>query len=45
MIVLLVALAAGVAGYTRLARLLTPGILVGGVLALAAFTMLRVFSG
>ena len=45
MIVLLVALAAGAAGYTRLAQFLTPGILVGAVLALAAFTMLRVFSG
>ena len=45
MIVLLVALAAGGAGYTRLAQFLTPGILVGAVLALAAFTMLRVFSG
>jgi small-conductance mechanosensitive channel len=44
-IVLLVGLSAGVAGYGRLARLLTPGILVGGVLALAAFAMLRVTVG
>jgi small-conductance mechanosensitive channel len=34
-----------VAGYARLARLLTPGILVGGVLALVAITSLRVWSG
>ncbi len=44
-IVLLVGLSAGVAGYGRLARLLTPGILVGGVLALAVFAMLRVTVG
>ena len=44
-IVLLVALFAGVAGYTRLARLLTPGILAGGILALAAFAYLRVSGG
>ena len=36
---------AGVAGYLRLARLLTPGTLVGGVLALAAFALVQVFSG
>ena len=35
MIVLLVALLAGAAGYARLARLLTPGILVGAVLVIA----------
>jgi small-conductance mechanosensitive channel len=44
-IVLLVALLAGAGGYARLARLLTPGILVGGVLALGTFAMLRVFGG
>jgi small-conductance mechanosensitive channel len=44
-ILLLVALLAGMAGYARLARLLTPGILVGGVLALVAITSLRVWSG
>lgn len=44
-IVLLIALLSGVGGYTRLARLLTPGILVGGVLALAAFASLRVIGG
>ena len=45
MIVLVVALMAGAAGYMRLARLLTPGVLVGGVLALAAFVLLRLVSG
>ena len=45
MIVLLVALWAGAAGYARLARLLTPGILVGAVLAILAFAMLRVVGG
>ncbi|HEU4343223.1 MAG TPA: mechanosensitive ion channel domain-containing protein, partial [Candidatus Binatia bacterium] len=40
-----VALFAGVAGYVRLARLLTPGILVGVVLALAATAYLRVGAG
>jgi len=44
-IVLLVALLAAVAGYTRLARLLTPGILAGGILGLAAFASLRVGGG
>ena len=44
-IVLLVALLAALAGYTRLARLLTPGILVGGILALLAFASLRVSGG
>ena len=44
-IVLLVALLAAVAGYTRLARLLTPGIFVGGVLALIFFASLRVSAG
>ncbi len=33
------------AGYTRLARLLTPGILVGGILALLTFASLRVGGG
>ena len=36
---------AAAAGYTRLARLLTPGILAGGILALAAFAYLRVSGG
>ena len=44
-IVFLVALLAAVAGYTRLARLLTPGIFVGGVLALIFFASLRVSAG
>jgi hypothetical protein len=44
-IVLFAALLAAVAGYTRLARLLTPGILAGGILALAAFAYLRVSGG
>ena len=44
-IVLLVALLAAAAGYTRLGRLLTPGILVGGVLALIFFASLRVCAG
>ena len=44
-IVLLVGLLAAVAGYTRLARLLTPGIFVGGVLALIFFASLRVCAG
>lgn len=43
--VLVISFFAGVAGYLRLARLLTPGILIGGVLALAAFSYLQVFSG
>jgi small-conductance mechanosensitive channel len=34
-----------VAGYVRLARLLTPGILVGGVLGLAAYACLRIGGG
>jgi small-conductance mechanosensitive channel len=45
MIVLLVALWAGAGGYARLARLLTPGVLVSVVLAIMAFTMLRVTGG
>ena len=45
MIALAVGLFAGVAGYARLQRLLTPGILVGGVLALVTFAMLRVCGG
>ncbi len=44
-IVLLVGLLAAVAGYTRLARLLTPGIFVGGVLALIFFASLQVCAG
>jgi potassium-dependent mechanosensitive channel len=44
-IVLLVGLLAAMAGYTRLARLLTPGIFVGGILALVAFASLRVGGG
>jgi small-conductance mechanosensitive channel len=44
-VVLLVALLAAVAGYARLARLLTPGILAGGILGLAAFAYLRVSGG
>jgi len=43
--VLVIALAAGAVGYTRLARLLTPGIIVGGILALAVFAYLRVVGG
>jgi len=42
---LFVSLFAGAAGYARLARLLTPGILVGLVLILVTFTMLRVIGG
>jgi small-conductance mechanosensitive channel len=44
-ILLLVALFAGVVGYVSLMRILTPGILVGGVLALVAFASLRVGAG
>ena len=44
-VVLLVALFAGIVGYASLLRILTPGILVGGVLALAAFVSLRVIAG
>ncbi|MGE5306019.1 MAG: mechanosensitive ion channel domain-containing protein [Alphaproteobacteria bacterium] len=44
-IVLTVSLLAGATGYLRLARLLTPGVLVGGVLALAALVYLRVGAG
>ncbi|MGN6732440.1 MAG: mechanosensitive ion channel family protein, partial [Candidatus Binatia bacterium] len=43
--ILIISFFAGVAGYLRLARLLTPGVLVGSVLALAAFAYLQVFSG
>ena len=43
--VLLVGLLAAIAGYARLARLLTPGIFVGGVLALVMFACLRVSAG
>jgi small-conductance mechanosensitive channel len=45
MMVLIVALLAGVAGYVRLARLLTPGILVGGFLGLATYAYLRIGGG
>ena len=45
MIVLLIALWAGAGGYARLARLLTPGVLVSVALAIMAFTMLRVVGG
>jgi len=45
LIVLIVALLAGAGGYARLARLLTPGILVGAVLVIVAFAMLRVVGG
>jgi small-conductance mechanosensitive channel len=44
-ILLVFSLLAGAVGYVRLARLLTPGILVGGVLALAAAAYLRVGAG
>jgi len=43
--VLIIALLAGVSGYIRLARLLTPGILAGGVLGLGMFAYLRVGGG
>ena len=42
---LIVSFVAGAAGYLRLARLLTPGVLIGGVLALAAYAYLRVVTG
>ena len=45
MIVLIIALAAGAAGYALLARLLTPGILVGAVLIILTFAMVRVAGG
>jgi X-X-X-Leu-X-X-Gly heptad repeat protein len=44
-IVLTISLFAGASGYVRLARLLTPGVLVGGVLALATIAYLRVGAG
>jgi len=44
-IVLLVGLLAAMAGYAQLARLLTPGIFVGGVVALVMFACLRVSAG
>jgi len=44
-ITLMLSLVAGAAGYLRLSRLLTPGILIGGVLGLATFTYLRVTRG
>ena len=43
--VLLVGLLAAIAGYASLARLLTPSIFIGGVLALAMFACLRVIAG
>jgi small-conductance mechanosensitive channel len=43
--VLIISFFAGLAGYLRLARLLTPGILVGGVLALAALAYVQIFTG
>jgi small-conductance mechanosensitive channel len=42
---LIFSLLAGVAGYVRLSRLLTPAILVGGILALAVYAYLRVLGG
>ena len=45
MVVLVVGLLSAMTGYMRLARLLTPGVFVGVVLALAGFTMLRVLGG
>ena len=44
-ILLTFSLLAGAAGYLRIARLLTPGILVGGILALVAVAFLRVGAG
>ena len=44
-ITLILSLLAAVAGLLRLARLLTPGVLVGGTLALGAYAYLRVVSG
>jgi small-conductance mechanosensitive channel len=44
-ILLITSLLAGAAGYVRLARLLTPGILVGGILALVSVAFLRVGAG
>ena len=45
MVALIFSLLAGAAGYLRLARLLTPGVLVGGILALGAFAYVRVGAG
>jgi small-conductance mechanosensitive channel len=45
LIVLMISFAAGCAGYLRLARLLTPGTLVGGVLALGLVASFQVFTG
>jgi small-conductance mechanosensitive channel len=45
MMVLVVGLVSAMSGYMRLARLLTPGVFVGVVLALAGLTMLRVAGG
>ena len=45
LITLIFSLLAGVVGLLRLARLLTPGVLVGGTLALATYAYLRVVSG
>ncbi len=44
-LILLVGLFAGVVGYVSLLRILTPSVVVGGVLALAAFVSLRVVGG
>ena len=44
-IVLISSLLADMAGYVRLARLLTPGIFVGGILAIAAVVSLRIAAG
>jgi potassium-dependent mechanosensitive channel len=44
-LILLVGLFAGVVGYVGLLRILTPSVVVGGVLALAAFVSLRVVGG
>ncbi len=45
MICLAVGLAAGDVGYIRLARLITPGTLSAGALALQLYAVIRVFSG
>ena len=45
MICLAVGLVAGAAGYMRLARLITPGALSAGALALMLYALLRVLSG
>jgi potassium efflux system protein len=45
LLVLAAGLVAGVLGYLRLARLLTPGVLAGGALAVTLYALLRVFGG